>query len=54
MAPVDQALRLGSLSARGLDRVLRVAWTCADLAGRDRPSPDDIGLALELWTGKRT
>jgi Mg chelatase-like protein len=54
MAPVDGALRLGTLSARGLDRVLRVAWTCADLAGRDVPSVDDVGLALDLWTGKRT
>ena len=27
----------GRLSARGVDRVLRVAWTLADLAGVDRP-----------------
>ena len=27
----------GALTARGVDRVLRVAWTLADLAGRDRP-----------------
>ena len=27
----------GLLTARGLDRVLRVAWTVADLAGHDRP-----------------
>jgi magnesium chelatase family protein len=53
MAPVDRALRLGSLSARGLDRVLRVAWTCADLGGRDHPAAEDVGLALDLWTGKR-
>ena len=53
MAPVDRALRLGSLSARGLDRVLRVAWTCADLGGRDHPAEEDVGLALDLWTGKR-
>jgi magnesium chelatase family protein len=54
MIPVDEALRLGTLSARGLDRVLRVAWTCADLGGRDLPSRMDVGLALELWTGKKT
>lgn len=54
MTPVDRALRLGTLSARGLDRVLRVAWTCADLAGRDQPAEEDLGLALDLWTGKRT
>ncbi|HEY7483737.1 MAG TPA: YifB family Mg chelatase-like AAA ATPase [Streptosporangiaceae bacterium] len=53
MSPVDSALRDGRLSARGLDRVLRVAWTCADLAGRESPSVDDVGLALDLWTGKK-
>jgi magnesium chelatase family protein len=53
MSPVDRALRFGTLSARGLDRVLRVAWTCADLAGRDVPSVEDVGLALDLWTGKK-
>ena len=32
----------GSLSARGFDRVLRLAWTIADLDGRDRPDGDDV------------
>ncbi|UGY93839.1 YifB family Mg chelatase-like AAA ATPase [Streptomyces gobiensis] len=41
----------GLLSARGLDRVLRVAWTVADLAGRDRPGAEDVDWALELRTG---
>jgi magnesium chelatase family protein len=54
MVAVDEALRNGTLSARGLDRVLRVAWTCADLGGRDLPSRVDVGLALDLWTGKKT
>jgi len=54
MGPVDNALRLGTLSARGLDRVLRVAWTCADLGSRDEPSVEDVGLALDLWTGKKS
>lgn len=39
------------LTARGLDRVLRVAWTVADLAGRGRPSALDVAVALELRTG---
>ncbi|MFJ9566532.1 YifB family Mg chelatase-like AAA ATPase [Streptomyces fuscichromogenes] len=43
----------GLLTARGLDRVLRVAWTLADLAGHDRPSANDVNLALELRTGVR-
>ncbi|WP_250448474.1 YifB family Mg chelatase-like AAA ATPase, partial [Actinotalea sp. C106] len=36
-ADLDRALDRGTLSLRGADRVLRVAWTLADLAGRDRP-----------------
>jgi len=45
---IDQALEEGNLSIRGYDRVLRVAWTLADLAGHDRPTPDDLGRALIL------
>ncbi|MEV1024067.1 YifB family Mg chelatase-like AAA ATPase [Streptomyces sp. NPDC050264] len=44
-------LERGFLTARGLDRVLRVAWTVADLAGRDRPFAQDVALALQLRTG---
>jgi magnesium chelatase family protein len=44
-------LERGFLTARGLDRVLRVAWTVADLAGRDRPGAQDVALALQLRTG---
>lgn len=33
---------------RGPDRVLRMAWTVADLAGRDRPGRDDVAVALGL------
>ncbi|WP_019634839.1 YifB family Mg chelatase-like AAA ATPase [Actinomadura atramentaria] len=54
MGAVDAALQNGSLSARGLDRVLRVAWTIADLADRDEPDADDIGGALALWMGRRS
>jgi magnesium chelatase family protein len=45
---LDRAMERGQLSARGYDRVLRVAWTVADLCGRDRPGRDDIGRALLL------
>ncbi|MFJ3926981.1 YifB family Mg chelatase-like AAA ATPase [Streptomyces sp. NPDC090022] len=51
---LDQAerdLERGLLTARGLDRVLRVAWTVADLAGKDRPDALDMAVALELRTG---
>ncbi|MFI6103993.1 YifB family Mg chelatase-like AAA ATPase [Streptomyces sp. NPDC051310] len=47
----ERDIERGLLTARGLDRVLRVAWTLADLAGRDHPGPGDVGLALELRTG---
>ncbi|MEO6958209.1 MAG: YifB family Mg chelatase-like AAA ATPase [Antricoccus sp.] len=43
---LDRALEAGALSARGLDRVLRVSWTLADLAGRSAPAVDDVAEAL--------
>jgi magnesium chelatase family protein len=42
------AYKYGWLSARGRHRVLRVARTIADLAGRERVSRDDVLLALSL------
>ncbi|PSK95662.1 magnesium chelatase family protein [Murinocardiopsis flavida] len=45
------ALDRGEISARGVDRVLRVAWTLADLAGRRTPEPEDTGYAFALWSG---
>lgn len=47
-APLDRALERGAITMRGYDRVLRVAWTIADLDGTDRPGPDQIGRALTL------
>jgi magnesium chelatase family protein len=47
----ERDMERGLLTARGLDRVLRVAWTVADLAGRDRPDAADMTRALELRTG---
>jgi magnesium chelatase family protein len=41
----------GHLSARGYDRVLKVAWTICDLDGRDRPDTGDVAEALELRKG---
>ncbi len=45
---LDESLERGSLTVRGYDRVLRTAWTLADLAGRDRPSSGDLDRALSL------
>jgi magnesium chelatase family protein len=43
-----QAYGTGVLSARGRHRVLRVARTLADLAGRERTNRDDVLTALSL------
>ncbi len=47
-APIERSLRKGLLTARGADRCLRVAWTVADLAGRERPCVDDVAAALNF------
>ncbi|MEU8505454.1 YifB family Mg chelatase-like AAA ATPase [Streptomyces brevispora] len=47
----ERDMERGLLTARGLDRVLRVAWTVADLRGADRPDASDVAVALELRTG---
>jgi magnesium chelatase family protein len=44
----ERALERGALSVRGFDRVLRVAWTLADLAGRSVPGSDEIAEALGM------
>lgn len=51
MDETERSLERGLLTARGLDRVLRVAWTVADLSGHDRPDAGDVALALQLRTG---
>ena len=45
---VERALAQGRLSARGVDRVLRISWTLADLSGRDRPGTAEGAQALGL------
>jgi magnesium chelatase family protein len=44
----ERALERGALSVRGFDRVLRVAWTLSDLAGRGSPGPDEVAEALGM------
>ncbi|MFF0910235.1 YifB family Mg chelatase-like AAA ATPase [Microbacterium sp. HMH0099] len=51
LAPLDTALRRGAITLRGYDRILRAAWTVADLAGHDAIDMDDMGRALLLRRG---
>jgi len=53
LAAVERSLERGQISARGVVKVIRVAWTIADLAGRPRPTSDDCEAALGLWLGVR-
>jgi magnesium chelatase family protein len=46
--PLLELLRVGAVSDDGYDRVLRVAWTVADLRGADRPDLGDVNAAIEL------
>jgi len=50
---LDRALDAGLLSIRGYDRVLRVAWTEADLEGVTLPDRDHVGRALLLRSRER-
>ena len=49
-AELERALDRGMLTLRGADRVLRVAWTLADLAGAASPTRAEVGQALLLRT----
>lgn len=52
--PLDRALQRGALTLRGYDRVLRLAWSIADLAGAGAPTLAHIGRALYLKKGATT
>ena len=47
-ASLDRALERGGITMRGYDRVLRVAWTIADLEGTARPTTAHLEQALYL------
>lgn len=56
-APTDPDLltsvvQRGQLSVRGLDKVVRLAWTVADLEGVDRPGRRQLQIALALRRGE--
>ena len=48
---LDDAVRGGRVSSRGVDKVLRLAWSLADLAARDRPTAEDLAAALAMRRG---
>jgi len=48
---LDRAMELGQASARGADKIVRVAWSLADLAGKPRPGAGEVDLAISLWLG---
>jgi magnesium chelatase family protein len=52
LRPAQAFVDRGALSARGFDRVLRLAWTIADLGGRTVPDADDVAEALYYRTGR--
>jgi magnesium chelatase family protein len=54
MKPMTSCLDSGTLTARGLDRAVRVSWTLADLADKDRPEADETTAALHFWLGVRS
>lgn len=47
-APLDRALDLGTLTMRGWDRTMRLAWTLADLQRSERPARHHVLEALAL------
>ena len=51
MELLQNRLRCGDVSQRGVDRTLRVAWTLTDLAGAQVPGVAEVMDALELFTG---
>jgi magnesium chelatase family protein len=45
---IESEVASGYLSQRGADRVARLSWTIADLAGLDRPGVPQVAEALRL------
>lgn len=45
---VDRLLAEATLTMRGVDRILRISWSIADLAGHDAPTTDDLYMSIAL------
>jgi magnesium chelatase family protein len=54
LAILDRAMELGQVSARGADKIIRVAWTLADVVGKPEPTAEEVHEALGLWMGVQT
>ena len=50
--PIERATSLGLVSDFAAADALRVAWTIADLNGRERPTRGDCAAALGLRMGE--
>lgn len=48
---IEQAVGRGMLSPRGVDKVLRLSWTIADLAGADLPQREHVATAMNMRQG---
>lgn len=51
MAYLSAQLAGGVVTQRGVDRVLKLAWTIADLAGAAQPGIDHVAQAVDLRAG---
>lgn len=54
VTPLEKALSRGKISARGVDKILRLAWTLADLAGEERIGMDQLRMAMVMRQGELT
>jgi magnesium chelatase family protein len=54
VAAAESHVERGQLSARGFDRVVKMAWTVADLSGHDLPDSGDVAEALFFRLGRGT
>lgn len=46
--PLERAMARNTINARGVHKVLRLAWTVADLAGHDTISRSDLRVAMQM------